>query len=137
MTEMVVVITIIGVLAALAFPSYRIQMLKIKNQEAVRILMALWEAQKDYYRDNGSYTSNPTNLAIDIPVAKNFFHFVIFNGNFSKACTGSGKIILAMMQSKDFSYLLYVLEDGRIVCGNALMDCHDPICIKMGFTDNW
>ncbi len=39
--ELMIVAIIIGVLAALAFPSYRIQMLKVRNQEAIRILMIL------------------------------------------------------------------------------------------------
>ena len=51
MTELIIVVIIIGVLAAVAIPSYRIQMLKMKNQEAVRVLMVIWEAQKEYYRE--------------------------------------------------------------------------------------
>ncbi|HCI45599.1 MAG TPA: hypothetical protein DE315_08755 [Candidatus Omnitrophica bacterium] len=124
--ELIIVVIIIGVLAAVALPSYRIQMLKMKNQEAIRILMAVWEAQKEYYRENGTYTNNIADLTIDIPASKNFV-FVAWNAVFSGICPPQRQLACAV--SFDSSYFLEVLVDGRIVClaGGAL-------CAKMGFS---
>jgi prepilin-type N-terminal cleavage/methylation domain-containing protein len=127
--EIIIVVVIIGVLAAMAFPSYQIQMLKVKNQEAVRILTVLWEAQKDYYRDNGVYTANMADLAIDIPSPKNFQAAVLNNNPSIMVTCGSSQNYLASIQDNASTYTLYALTDGRIVC----TPCPGSVCQKMGF----
>ena len=133
MTELIIVVIIIGVLAAIALPSYRIQMLKMKNQEAVRVLMVIWEAQKEYYRENGVYTNNINNLAIDIPTPlKNFANPVLYADNY-KTCNYGPKRKLAALRDNGNSYTLDVLEEGRVVCDW----CGSSLCKKMGFQDDW
>ena len=130
MIEIMVVVVVIGILAALALPSYRIQMLKIKNQEAIRILMVLWEAQKDYYRENGVYTNNVNNLAINIPTPKNFGNPILFN-NFSMVCGGSNQRMLATMATTPVqSHGIYITEKGEFFC----FSLNSSICTKMGLT---
>lgn len=133
MSEVIVAIIIIGVLAALAVPSYRIQMLRVKNQEAIRILTAVWEAQKDYYRDNGAYATVIGQLAIDIPAPKNFVNLEISIA--ALVCTGPNETYLARIDSSDLTYELYALEDGRIVCHQLAEACPGSLCRKMGFPD--
>ena len=132
--ELIIVVIIIGVLAAIALPSYRIQMLKIKNQEGVRILMALWEGQKDYHRENGVYATDRNNLDVTIPSSKHFQDPEL-NDTSTRDCNGTPRLYLAKILTQRDGYGLYVLEDGRVVC--EFIDCHDPICIRMGFEDNW
>ena len=132
--ELIVVIVIIGVLAAIALPSYRIQMLKMKNQEAIRVLMTLWEAQKDYYRENGSYATALNQLAIDIPALKNFTNLSF--SLMSVSCTGPNVTQVVYLDSLDSSYRFYALGDGRIVCAPIGMGtCPGSLCTKMGFPD--
>ena len=126
--EILVVIVIIGVLAAIALPSYNIQMRKMKNQEAVRILTAVWEAQKDYYRENGVYTNDIANLAIDTAF-KNFYNLDVLPAP-SVMCNNN-QPYLAKLTANDNSYRLYALEDGRIVC----TPCPGSLCAKMGFPE--
>lgn len=133
-TELVIVITVIGVLAALAFPTYRIQMLKMKNQEAVPILMSLWAEQREYYKEHGAYTTDIADLAIDVPTVKYFINPSLHDGS-TETCVGAPQPYLAKMVSRNDSYKLYVLENGQIVC--TLLDCHNSLCIKMGFEDTW
>lgn len=133
--ELLVVIVIIGVLSAMAMPSYRIQMSKMKNQEAVRILMVLWEAQKDYYRGNGVYTSDINDLAIDIPAPKHFTNLDVRDGTPPVPCSGPPEMPLAIMEANDASYTLYALVDGRVVCKPASGGCPGPLCTQMGFPD--
>ncbi len=130
-------VVIIGVLAAVALPSYRIQMLKMKNQEAIRILMVLWEAQKDYYRENGAYlgyTSNldeiNTNLNVGISPPKNFVNVIV--GDNMVIWMGVSKKRLAAMEAKDGSYLLLSIEDGSVACWPLEVGFLGG-CKKMGF----
>lgn len=134
MIELMIVIVVIGVLAAIALPSYRIQISKMKNQEAVRILMALWEAQKDYYRENGVYTADINDLAIDIPAPKHFINFDVLDGTPPVTCSGSPRTPLASMEANDSSYTLYALVDGRVVCKPASGGCPGSLCPQMGFS---
>ena len=130
--EIIVVVVIVGVLAAIAMPSYRIQMLKVKNQEAVRVLTALWEAQKDYYRDWGVYAPSTIPLSVDIPNLKNFNDPSVYVEDYAW-CIGGPKRKLADVLVDTGNYTLSVLEDGSIVC----TPCGGSICYKMGFEDDW
>ncbi len=131
MIEIMIVCVVIGVLAAIAFPSYKIQLLKVKNQEAIRILMAVWEAQKDYFRDTGVYTNNINNLAITIPPPKNFNNPFLFP-NLTIPCGGSNKrMVAAISPNSDPNFSIYVTEDGSLFCiapGTGIL------CMQMGLT---
>ena len=126
-TELIVVVVIIGVLAAVALPSYRIQVHKMKNQEAVRILMAVWEAQIDYKRETGSYTYDTSNdLDIDIPAPKYFSPPLPFG------LMGAPSLVkLGVMTRLDVAYMLGVRVDGSIRC----VSIESGLCAKMGFPD--
>lgn len=141
MMELITVVVIIGVLAAIALPSYRIQMLKMKNQEAIRILMFLWEAQKEFAIDNngsfcgGEFVGDFSCLPIDAPPSlKNFKDLTLATiPLFFPTCNAGPKVYLARTTAKDDSYGLYVLSEGRIVC----TPCANSLCKKMGFKDDW
>lgn len=134
MIEIMIVCVVIGVLVAIAFPSYRIQMLKIRNQEAVPILTALWEGQKEYHRKNGAYSADINDIDVTIPSSKHFFAPTLEDTG-TLDCNGTGIPYVAKMLTRKDGYKLYILEDGRIVC--QLTDCHSEICIRMGFEDTW
>lgn len=124
--ELIVVVVIIGVLAAIAIPSYRIQMMKMGNQEAVRVLMAVWEANQDYYRENGSYATNVNQLAVDIPALKNFQP-----PNAAPFCGMGGQPpFIASIQINSGLYTLYASTPGNIVCTDPYSG---GLCKKMGF----
>lgn len=55
--ELMVVIAIIGVLAALAFPTFTTLIAKAKRTEAFVQLRSLCAAQKIFYLENGTYTT--------------------------------------------------------------------------------
>lgn len=118
--EMIVVIIILGALAAIALPSYRIQMLKIQNQEAVRILYAAWEAQQDYRRENGNYYAGGLS-ALDIDVAPRYFTPPMLSN------IGIFGEVAVMLHLKE-SYAIYIMPDGSIHCYNAGYNT----CQKMG-----
>ena len=131
MIEIMIVCVVIGVLAAIVFPSYRIQMLKIKNQEAIRALMAVWDAQKDYYRTNDAYAAIMENLDVGFPSGlKHFSGPTAVDGTLD-SCGGPATPVLATTVSLTEGYTLSVLDDGRVVCS----PCGDVRCTEMGFPD--
>jgi prepilin-type N-terminal cleavage/methylation domain-containing protein len=56
--ELMVVIAIIGILAALAFPTFTSLLAKAKRTEAFIQLRSLCAAQKVFHLENGMYTTN-------------------------------------------------------------------------------
>ena len=132
-----VVVIILGVLAALALPNFNIQVKKAKSQEAVQVLLAIYGAQKDYAKENDDgnaetpdYTDDINNLDVHIEGLKNFQDPVV---NAVVDPCGSSAQYLASIASKDGDYILYVLEDATIVCADGNGNCPAELCTKMGF----
>ena len=63
--ELVVVVVIIGILAALALPQYIKTVERARQSEAMANLAAIKGAQVRYYLENANYTTNFDNLDID------------------------------------------------------------------------
>lgn len=65
--ELLVVVLIIGILAAIAVPQYQKAVEKAKIAQVVLQLQAFAKAQKLYYLAHGRYTSYLSQLDIDMP----------------------------------------------------------------------
>lgn len=70
LTELMVVVVIIGILTAIAYPNYRQYAAKAKRNEAKAALLQIATNQERFYLQNNSYTTNMTSLGF--PVASNF-----------------------------------------------------------------
>lgn len=125
--EISVVIILIGVLAALVFPSFNNLVLKGKNQEAQDVLLAIYLAQKDYEVDNNAFATSIVDLDIAVPAPINFTPIYVPS---STNCGGSAVNTLARMTAVDGGYVLHLLETGKVVC----TPCPGGICEKMGFS---
>ncbi len=66
--ELLVVVLIIGILAAIALPQYQVAVLKARYMQAVSLGSALRQAQDIYYMANGKYSVDLRNLDISVPV---------------------------------------------------------------------
>jgi type IV pilus assembly protein PilE len=60
LVELMIVIAVIGTLAAIAIPSYRRYLIRSQRSEAKIALMALQTAEEKYYLQNNTYTNNVT-----------------------------------------------------------------------------
>ena len=60
--ELMIVIVIMGIIAAIAFPSYEQYMRKSKRSEGHSVLLEVMRAQERYYTDELTYTSDLKDL---------------------------------------------------------------------------
>jgi len=63
--EMMIVVVVIAILAAIAIPSYRQYVLRSHRVEATTALLALAAAQEKFYLQNDTYTDNLTDAPPD------------------------------------------------------------------------
>jgi type IV pilus assembly protein PilE len=60
--ELMIVVVIIGILAAIAYPSYRQYVAKAKRNEAKAALLQIATLQERFYLQNNTYTTDMTNV---------------------------------------------------------------------------
>jgi len=60
--ELMIVVVVIGILAAIAFPAYQDQVRKTRRTEAKAALQEAMNRQERQYTTTNSYTENMTNL---------------------------------------------------------------------------
>ena len=65
--ELLVVVIIIGVLAAIALPQYRLIIYKSKYSQLINMVRALGNAEEEYYLVHGQYTNNLEDLSVNLP----------------------------------------------------------------------
>ena len=71
--ELLVVVLIIGILAAVALPQYQKAVKKARATEAIINLKSLIEGQQRYYLSNGTYTTDLSEL--DIELKEGFYQY--------------------------------------------------------------
>lgn len=84
--ELMIVVAIIGIIAAIAYPSYQDQVRKAKRADGTSKLMDAMARQERYFSENNTYTDDMNDLgyAAD-PVDSDEGHYKIDGA----ACTGS------------------------------------------------
>lgn len=68
--ELMVVVVIVGILAAVAYPNYRDHVTRSKRTEAKAALLQIATNQERHYLNHNQYTTDLTNLGF--PVADNY-----------------------------------------------------------------
>lgn len=77
MIELMIVVVIISILAAIAIPSYRQYVMKGHRSEATRALQDIASRQESYYFSNNEYTDNLANLGASSSIAGAYFTVAI------------------------------------------------------------
>ena len=60
--ELMIVVTVIGILSAIAYPSYRNYITKARRSDAQQLLLDMVNREEQYMLDVRSYTDNPSLL---------------------------------------------------------------------------
>lgn len=78
LVELMIVVAIIGILAAVALPSYTMYVLKSHRSSAITAVLDLASREARYYTTNNTYTSSLVTLgytADPMPVADSINHY--------------------------------------------------------------
>jgi len=81
--ELLVVVLIIGILAAIALPQYRYATVKSKYSTMKNLIKSAVQSQQNYYLINNAYSTTFAGLDIDLPCT---------NGNKNSVCNINDKI---------------------------------------------
>ena len=130
--EIMAVIVIIGVMAGLAFPNFLHIILRMKTQESINLLYALYSEQLQYKRENGNYATTLAQLDIDIPSAGGTYDNVAPSNN-THGCGLKRVGFVTRLYSPGpppQPYILNLMEDGKINC----FDNGVGICDKVGLS---
>ena len=66
--ELLVVVLIIGILAAIALPQYRKAVLKSKLHSGMSLVESIYQAQQVYFLTNGDFSYSLDDLDVSIPI---------------------------------------------------------------------
>ncbi len=68
LVELLVVVLIIGILAAIAVPQYQVAVMKSRVAQIISAISSIAQAQEVYYLANGHYTDTLNDLDIDVKI---------------------------------------------------------------------
>lgn len=141
--EMLVVILIIGILAAIALPQYQLVVNKSKYMQMVNMVRALGNAQEEYYLIHNEYTGNLEDLSVTLPegltVGAEGRYFIgdcglSLNSNYMSGILFKGKSD-QRIASYTFYYKFYTgkaANSTRCTTYSGTKDLGDKICQSLG-----
>ncbi len=138
--ELLVVVLIIGILAAVALPQYQKAVYKSRAVEAVTMLKAVVAAEEVYRLATGDYTTDITQLDVEIPtelVSTNVSG--AFENKYSYQCKTDGCI--ARVNNLSMPYFEFKYGNGKKYCHvygypTTKNDIAKSICQSMGTLDD-
>ncbi len=136
--ELLVVVVIIGILAAVALPQYKKAVRKSRFVEIVTALHTIMDAENRYFLANGTYTQDGDRLDIDFPLG-----ITSYDGHLSqvKASTNVTCGLHAAVDRINYVYcvnpdislwLFYYFGNKYYMCRNTNVNDHvnDDLCKK-------
>ncbi|WP_413164404.1 type IV pilin-like G/H family protein [Capilliphycus salinus ALCB114379] len=111
--ELLVVIIIIGILSAIALPSFLNQANKAKESEAKQYLSAINKGQQAFYTENGKFTEGISSLGVGIKTAtENYTYQCEVGGTAIVNCTATPLQGSALRGYLGAVYLIQVDDQG-------------------------
>ena len=133
--EILVVVLIIGILAAIAVPQYQKAVAKSEASESYLLLNNLFKAENAYLLATGKYTHNTADLDIKFPCQINNNNQFNACGKFYWRFCGSDLCAFAARTYGDgFYYLEVYFDTGEFICVAEHGSKAKEICFEMGFT---
>ena len=117
--ELLVIVIIIGILAAISLPQYQKAVAKTDLMRTITYVKSLADAQERYFLTNGEYSISKDNLDISVPISiQNLGCYL-------------DKNIVYCISSKGLIYLQFVQNQaskpGQIWCGSR-QEKFDDLC---------
>ena len=78
--ELMIVVVIIGILAALAIPRFMTASTKSKQSEAKQILKQVYVMEQAYFQETGAYSANLATIGVEIMAQARYTYTVAVNG---------------------------------------------------------
>ncbi|MGC8976556.1 MAG: type IV pilin protein [Candidatus Ratteibacteria bacterium] len=92
--ELMTVVIIVGILAAIAVPLYRGNVKRSMASEGAALLGSVRTAERVYYSEHGRYTDDKTKLGVDTTGNKYFIDYTVTltggGTGFTASTTGTG-----------------------------------------------
>ncbi|MBR2082868.1 MAG: prepilin-type N-terminal cleavage/methylation domain-containing protein [Elusimicrobiaceae bacterium] len=141
--ELLVVILIIGILATVALPQYRIAVEKSHATEAITAVRALVDAEHAYYLANGEYTTNLEDLDIVLGNIRsadttysdtsNWFITTRFANNKNNPRIYAGRQGQSQQKNNGRWYINYILNSDQLYCTSMTADIQSrKLCKTFG-----
>lgn len=121
LVEIVIVVVILGILAALALPKVTGPNESIISSEGRQTLITLLGAQQRYFLENGAYSASTASLDVTIP-ASTYFN--------APAVANDAAALASVARSNTHTYTLSINSTGTITCSGA--GCAAAKCTKGG-----
>ena len=94
LVELMTVVIIVGILAAISIPIYRAQVKKAMAAEGAALLGSVLTAEKVYYAEHNTYTTNKADLGVEAIGNKYFTDYTVSSDDlangFTATTTGTG-----------------------------------------------
>lgn len=109
--ELMIVVMIVGILAAIAYPNYRDAAARAKRNEAKAALLQIATNQERFYLNNNTYTNDMTQLGFDASD-----NWVTGSGTYTVDVSG------ANAQNYTATALYNPTDNEATKCGNFAID---------------
>ena len=117
--EILAVLVILGLLAAVALPSYTTMMVQGAANAAQNNLIAIYNAQKNYYFNNNNYYFSATCPSSDITNINNALLLNISDTKFTYCCANTGGFTCTATNTSDTNLKLAVTNTPIILPGGV------------------
>ncbi|MBI1953792.1 MAG: type II secretion system protein [Candidatus Omnitrophica bacterium] len=118
--ELLVVVIIIGVLAAVALPQFGKATERAKQSEALSILGAMRTAEFLYYQEHDSFTTDSAKLSVDVPgdaSTEHYFKYEIPTGGANLTVRATRKKTGGKTPAYTTDYTIDLDKSGNITKG--------------------
>ncbi len=112
--ELMITIAIVGILAAIAYPTFQDQMRKTRRSEAVLALVEMANLEELYYGDNFSYTTTNSVLPYPTTTDNGNYALTIPSATTAPAFTVRATIVAGQAQAGDTECATFELTSTNI-----------------------
>ena len=119
--ELLVVIIIIGILSAIALPSFLNQANKAKQSEAKQYISSLNKGQQAYYAENSAFGADADTLGLGIKTATNNYTYSIGTDTIDSNDGATAHTATAANGLKSYSGVVYLLGSSGALTSSSII----------------